>query len=350
VVSSQSPTLAYVYRLGDEERALREHRDSGPGQPIPGRKAGQILVASWNIARLGANRRTENDYELLATMVGWFDLVALQEVRDNLAGVRAVHSRLPKRYRLLFSDTAGNNERMAFLYDSRVVNPLEEIGEIGYTPTELAAIRRTEAGKEFDSFDRTPHLSSFEAGALRFLLVNVHLYFGRGSGGLRRRAAEAFAVAWWAYKRQRDAHSYTNQVLAVGDFNLPKVDPRDSIFKALTAKGLLVPANAATRIGTNLGGTKQFDQVVFLPSVGGLLESGVFDFDNALFQDLGVDERRAVLRYRISDHRILWFVLGTDPTSLTTGPGPASGVRSRLGASAVPWGTLVRPGRWMSDG
>ena len=233
-------------------------------------------------------------------MIGWFELVALQEVRDNLVGLRAVQANLPKHYRALFSDTAGNNERMAFLYDSRKVSPLEEIGEIGFSPRELAAVRAAEVGEPFVSFDRTPHLAAFEAGQARFLLANVHLYYGTATE-LERRAAEAFAVASWAERRQGEKHTYNKNVLALGDFNLPRADPKDAIYRALVAKGLRVPKDVATRIGTNLGGRKQYDQVVFLPEAETLLrESGVVRFDEVLFHDLAPAKQRPVLRYRIS--------------------------------------------------
>jgi len=304
-----SVTLDYDYDVDHEVAALETARAEAG---VPERKNGQVLLASWNVARLGANQRREEDYKLLATMIGWFELVALQEVRDNLAGLRAIQAGLPDHFRVLFSDTAGNNERMAFLYDSRKVSPLEEIGEIGFSPRELTAVRATPVGKPFESFDRTPHLAAFEAETARFLLANVHLYYGTATE-LGRRAAEAFAVASWAERRQGEKHTYTKNVLALGDFNLPKADPEDAIYQALVAKGLRVPKDVATRVGTSLGGGKQYDQVVFLPEAESLLrESGVVQFDDVLFQDLATAKQRQVLRYRISDHRILWFALATE--------------------------------------
>ena len=50
--------------------------------------------------------------------MSWFDLVAVQEVNDDLRGIEAIHSHLPARYDLLFSDASGNRERQAFLYDT----------------------------------------------------------------------------------------------------------------------------------------------------------------------------------------------------------------------------------------
>lgn len=312
-----SATLEYDYDLDHEVAALAEARSDAK---VPRPQADQLLIASWNIARLGANDRRDEDYKLLATMAGWFELVALQEVRDDLRGLRAIQSHLPGHFRVLFSDTAGNNERMAFLYDSRKVSPLEEIGEIGFTPRELAAVRAEAVGKAFGTFDRTPHIAAFAAGGARFLLANVHLFYGTASE-LERRIAEAFAVASWAKRRQEEKHTYTKSVLALGDFNLPKADPKDRIYRALVAKGLRVPKDVATRVGTNLGGTKQYDQVVFLPEAEPLLvASGVVSFDEVLFSDLDRKRQRQVLRYRISDHRILWFSLSTDGAAPRAGP------------------------------
>ena len=325
-----SVTLDYDYDVDHEVTALARARKEAK---IPKRQSGRLLVARWNIARLGANKRRDEDYKLLATMIGWFELVALQEVRDNLAGLRAVQANLPKHFRALFSDTAGNNDRMAFLYDSRKVSPLEEIGEIGFSPRELAAVQAAEVGNAFVSFDRTPHLAAFEAEQARFLLANVHLYYGTATE-LTRRAAEAFAVASWAERRQGEKHTYSKNVLALGDFNLPKADPNDAIYRALVAKGLRVPKDVATRIGTNLGGRKQYDQVVFLPEAEALLrESGVVRFDEVLFQDLAPAKQRPVLRYRISDHRILWFSVATD----------GAGDRAATRAGPPAEGELVTP-------
>ena len=58
------------------------------------------------------------DHELIAEVISWFDLVALQEVNDNLAGIRGVLDQLPSNWRMQFSDAGGNRERAAFLYDT----------------------------------------------------------------------------------------------------------------------------------------------------------------------------------------------------------------------------------------
>ena len=48
-------------------------------------------------------------------MISWFDMVALQEVNDNLIGLRLIIQNLPSSFKVIFSDKAGNNERLAFV-------------------------------------------------------------------------------------------------------------------------------------------------------------------------------------------------------------------------------------------
>ncbi len=84
-----------------------------------------------DIANLGHpdQQRRDEDNRLIAEVIGWFDLVAVQEGHDNLGGLRAVHPHLPPNYKLLVSDRAGNAERLAFVFDDRKVALLEKVGE-----------------------------------------------------------------------------------------------------------------------------------------------------------------------------------------------------------------------------
>ncbi len=106
------PTFTYEYQLSSQINALRQYRETKPGRAIPAKAADRLLVGTWNVANLGVQERREKDYCLIAELVSWFDLVAMQEVNDNLSGLRAIHEHLPGSYRLLFSDAVGNDERL----------------------------------------------------------------------------------------------------------------------------------------------------------------------------------------------------------------------------------------------
>ncbi len=296
-------------------KALRAHaKDRG----IPARARGQVLLATWNIANLGVQKRDPPDYRLLAEIVSWFDVVALQEVNDDLTGLRALMAELPNRYRVLFSDASGNQERGAFVYDSRSVEQLEKVGRLSIPPSQLKNIKLPGSTKPFHGFDRGPYVAAFAArnDDFRFLLVNVHLFFGSDvRRDIERRALETFAVAWWADRRRRSKHAFVSDIVPLGDFNLPKLALTDPIYKALKARGLELPDEEERRIsqvgGTSLDGLNHYDQIAFFPAATTELQRvAVFDFERPMFRDVFERKRQkqflAYVRFHMSDHRPLW--------------------------------------------
>ena len=61
-----------------------------------------LLLATWNIANVGAHDRRDQDHRLIAEILGWFDVIAIQETRSNLADLDAVAAIAAS-----FTDTAG---------------------------------------------------------------------------------------------------------------------------------------------------------------------------------------------------------------------------------------------------
>ena len=118
------PRFDFTYDLARERAALMTYRRDKPGRQIPAKTKDRLLIGTWNVANLGVQDRLDDDYALIAEVIGWFDLVAVQEVNDDLRGILAIHDHLPSRYDLLFSDASGNRERQAYLYDSRKVRRL----------------------------------------------------------------------------------------------------------------------------------------------------------------------------------------------------------------------------------
>ncbi len=311
--SFPKPRFAFDFDPVREIEVIRHYRDTRDGRQIPPRDAGHLLLATWNIANLGLQQRRERDYRILAEIISWFDLIAVQEVHDNLAGLRGIQEHLPEDYQAVFSDKGGNEERGGFFYDASKIGQLELVGEIAIPPKEVKWIKLTGVDREFSGFDRNPFLVSFVAGDFEFVLINVHLYFGDDTRADReRRSLEAFAVSRWADLRRDDEHAYVPHILALGDFNLPKVEPGDLIYTALRRRGLERPPHS-TRISSSIAEDKDYDQIMFFP---GALDDrftgqiGVFDFDGAVFAELWQNRTpaqfRAYVRYYLSDHRPLW--------------------------------------------
>ena len=308
------PGFAFDYDAAAEIAHLRSHKQT---RGIPRRRAGKLLAATWNIANLGAQQRRDPDLALIAEIIAWFDIVAVQECRENFGDLFDIHARLPKSFRVLMSDASGNNERMAFLYDSKKLSLLEEVGEIAFPPSRFSAIKLPGVDARFNGFDRTPYLAAFSVGKTSMMFVNVHLYYGdEQPASIARRSLETFAVAKWADLRKKCPLSFTRELVVMGDFNMPKCEDGDPIYKALTKLGLDLPEHS-TQIGSSISSDANYDQIAFLPQTTRehfTGNKGVFDFDAALFPALWKDGSnaknfKAYLRYYISDHRPMWVEL-----------------------------------------
>mgnify|MGYP000067761093 CR=1 FL=1 len=106
----------FSYDLAQELAALRQNRAL---REIPGRSSKTLLAATWNLTNFGVQVRSDNDLALMAEIISWFDLVAIQEVADSLDQLRQLLTHLPASYRIILSDTGGNDERAGFIYHSR---------------------------------------------------------------------------------------------------------------------------------------------------------------------------------------------------------------------------------------
>jgi hypothetical protein len=160
--------------------------------------------------------------------MSWFDIIAVQECKENFGHLFDILHRLCDPYRALCSDASGNNERLAFLYNSNKLKVLEEIGEIAFPVAQLKNIKLPMTGTPFAGFDRTPYLASFRAGQTSIVFVNVHLFFGSEKPeDMERRALETFAVAKWADLRERSAFSFTRELAAgAAPPKIPKPEPQ----------------------------------------------------------------------------------------------------------------------------
>lgn len=311
MVPHKKPNPSFDYNFEKEVNALRKYRDSKQDRSIPAKSSQNLLVATWNLTNMGLQERTDNDYRLMAEIISWFDLIAVQEIAIDLSGFRKLMSFLPT-YSPVVSDPGGNKERLGFIYNREKVKLQEMIGEVAVPPADHRYIRMKTVSGIFTGFDRNPYIASFRAGQLDFVMVSVHLYYGGKSWYYKdRRTLETYAVARWGDLRRKSDTSYSKNIMILGDFNLEKKDPKDPVYKALKSKGLLLPVHTS-KVGSNLGGDYEYDQVAFFP--GDMKSkftnnSGVFDFDGGIFADAWKnrqDDFQDIIKYHIADHRPLW--------------------------------------------
>ena len=311
----EKPTFPYRVVLARELRRLEEHRAEPDRTTIPEKTSSNVLIASWNIANFGLQEREAVHIKLLAEIIRPFDVVAVQEVADNLDHFHALVSELGGNWDYIYTDIAGNQERAAFLFDLDRVLPTGLAGELAMRGYERAriAVEDVEVEGGFPGFNRNPYMVGFAADEFEFFLVNVHLYWT----SFQLRQLETKALAKWAKNRVVKEHPPNNDIILIGDFNMPRAHPGDDIYDQATEYGLVFPAHTTHLVGTNLAGDSNYDQLAFFPSrteEDFANRMGVFDYDNALFNDLyeeckANDDKKPFFQYcqyYISDHRPLW--------------------------------------------
>lgn len=204
MIAFAKPSFNYIYNVAEEIASLRKYHDTQPGRAVPAKQSDRLLIATWNIANLGLQKRDGRDYQL----------IAIQEVHDNLNGLYAILAELPNSWQIRFNDRGGNDERAAFIFDSQKVKALDMSGEVSVPPSEHRHINVPGIKRQFSGFDRNPFIYAFEAGNLRFTMANVHLYFGRdNTEHKQRRTLEAYAIARWGDLREKDKHAYTGNII-----------------------------------------------------------------------------------------------------------------------------------------
>jgi endonuclease/exonuclease/phosphatase family metal-dependent hydrolase len=218
-----------------------------------------LLLATWNIRDFDSNKfkhgpRLSESFHYIAEIISRFDVVAVQEINDDLGPLERVLDILGPWWSYITTDvtagSGGNNERGTILFDSRKVRFKNVAGEI--------VLPRNMLINEEEQFSRSPYLVSFQSAWFKFSLCTVHLYYGADSGDkLKRRIAEIEKIAGFLAKR---ANADESNLILLGDFNI--VSPEHETMQALLDAGFHVPD--VLRHKTNMMGTKFYDQIAFM--------------------------------------------------------------------------------------
>ncbi len=306
--------------VSDDLAALRASLDA----EIPAKSLDRnVLIATWNIRAFGnptpkwspsasdSPKRGLGHVKCIAEIVSRFDVVALQEVKRDLGGLRLLMQALGPAWGWMLSDTTrgapGNQERMAFVYDQRRVRPSGLAAEL-VVPLEAKGVTTSELDKQFA---RTPYAVSFESQGATFTLVTVHIIFGDATGA---RLPEIQKIAAWLAGWVDGDDEFGANLMALGDFNIDNKQ-NDPLFQAFVATGLRPAPEHADLPRTIFDKpTKKhfYDQIAWFTDANGksrlslpLVYKGVgghFDFRPALQGQLSNVE----LSWRISDHFPLW--------------------------------------------
>ncbi len=242
-----------------------------------------LLLATWNLRDFGKKgfnpspRLTESLF-YIAEIISAFDIVALQEINEDLAEFNQLMRILGPSWKFMATDVSGNGERMVFVYDQNKVYFQNIASEIVL--------------KGVEQFNRTPYLVKFQTGWLKFNLCSVHLFFGDDDKeGYERRIREIDYVAGFLAERaakERKKNEEENYIL-LGDMNI--VSPQDRTMKALRKHKFVLPSDITKKeLPTNMKQDKYYDQIAFLQRQGELElgnsknNAGIFNFYETVFQ------------------------------------------------------------------
>jgi endonuclease/exonuclease/phosphatase family metal-dependent hydrolase len=256
---------------------------------VPARSLDQTLrLATWNIREFDSpayGARSEDAFFFIAEIVSRFDLIAIQEVRRDLTALKTLARHLGGHWKYLVTDTTegapGNDERLAFLYDTSKVEFTGLAGELV-----LPDVTKADGSVvPVRQIVRTPFTAGFSTAWVDLQLATVHILYGEDKPDSAGRIAEISTVAKFLAARAADPQSASPNLVLLGDFNI--YDRSDATMKALTDAGWSVPAELHALPGSNVPKDRFYDQMAVLPVAHHFQPAGpagIFDYYQSVFR------------------------------------------------------------------
>lgn len=280
-----------------------------------------LLIATWNIRAFGnLTRKWDSDNEdspkrdlhsvlCIAEIISRFDVIAIQEVKDNIRALRDTLKVLGKNWSFILTDVnkgkVGNGERMAYLFDTRRVHLSGLAGELVVPEEWEENIGEHALSKQFV---RSPYAVSFQSNKHTFILVTLHILYGNSP---QSRIEELRGIAKWLYSWADSINAYHQDFIALGDFN---IDERgDLLEETFLSEGLYIPPQLQNEDITRsiFNATKYYDQIAWFNSQGNgpklsmeFINGGNYDFVPYALANRNLTKQS--LSWLISDHYPLW--------------------------------------------
>lgn len=289
---------------------------------IPSKKLDKnLLIATWNIRAFGnLTRKWDSDDDdspkrdlhsvlCIAEIISRFDVIAIQEVKDNIRALRDTLKVLGKNWSFILTDVnkgnVGNGERMAYLFDTRRVHLSGLAGELVVPEEWEDNIGEHALSKQFV---RSPYAVSFQSNKHTFILVTLHILYGKSP---QSRVEELRGIAKWLYSWADNINAYHQDFIALGDFN---IDARGDLLEdTFLSEGLHIPPQLQNEDVTRsiFNTTKFYDQIAWFNSQGNgpklsmeFINGGNYDF--VPYALANRDLTKQSLSWLISDHYPLW--------------------------------------------
>jgi endonuclease/exonuclease/phosphatase family metal-dependent hydrolase len=303
--------------VSDELILLNQDLDSA----IPAKSDDNLIIATWNLRMFGdlkkewrsakddKPKRDLHSLLCIIEIIKRFDIVAVQEVRDNIKCLRDTMYMLGEDWSFIMTDVTrgheGNNERLVFIFNSKkvklsglaceIVIPDEELKKNILLPDSLQR-----------QFVRTPYAVSFKVKDKTFVLLTLHTIYGKNE---KSRVPELKALAEWMKSWAKDLCRWGHSLMTLGDFNIDKKG--DIAYEAFISTGLDTPDDLGNFNRTIFGSTTFYDQIAWFRDSARLSKinlkyrkGGVYNFKDKVLMYCGYTPEE--LSFRISDHMPLW--------------------------------------------
>jgi exonuclease III len=317
---------------------------------IPEKKLeSNLLLATWNIREFDSpayGQRPPEAYYYIAEIVSKFDIIAIQEVREDLKALESLMEILGSYWSYMFTDVTegspGNGERLAFVFDTRKVKFGGLAGEMVLPAFEEKDPQTGQTiYRPIRQLARTPYLCGFKAGWTNFLLTTVHILYGESVKEDPARVEEIKSLATTMARRAENKFEWSNNIILLGDFNI--FDPKDKTFTAITDAGFVVPTELQ-HLPSNALKNKFYDQIAFkvrphrFETTG---KAGIFDYYQVVYREEDEAEYAGAMgeayqksenskprknpsdyykskwrTYQMSDHLPMWVEIKIDHTEM----------------------------------
>jgi endonuclease/exonuclease/phosphatase family metal-dependent hydrolase len=287
---------------------------------IPAKKEDNILIATWNIREFGDltekweasnNSSPKRDFESLLyiiEIIKCFDIIAVQEVQDNIKCLRDTMNTLGDDWSFLMTDVTkgdkGGGERLAFIFNNNKVKLSGLACEIVVPEEQL---KKDISSDALDTqFARTPYAVSFRVKDKTFVLLTLHVLYGNN---VQERVPELKAIAKWIYEWAKDLKKWGHSLITLGDFNIERKD--DVAYQAFVSNKLYIPEDLENINRTIFNKISFYDQIAWFKNSSSefqinldYVKGGVYNFKGKILTDRNYTDSQ--LSFRISDHLPLW--------------------------------------------
>lgn len=285
-----------------------------------------VLIATWNIRAFGdftdkwnaaksdSPKRDLQSIVYIAEIISRFDVIAVQEVKANIKAFKTMMEFLGDHWSFILTDVtkghSGNGERIAYVFDTRRVQLSGLASELVVPKEKLKKIDENALNKQFA---RTPYAVSFKIDEKSFILVTLHILYGKNK---KDRIPELKAIANWLSDWGKESNVYDKNLIALGDFNIEKRG--DLLHETFISSGLYIPPDMQTPEVTRsiFDKTKFYDHIAWFMGENGSRQlsleyqrGGNYDFVEGVTYRGEMTKNE--LSWKISDHYPLWAEFST---------------------------------------